>query len=819
MRLRKYLPFLFALLASSGVAQNPSPLTLWYDHPAREWVEALPLGNGRLGAMVFGTPEKERLQLNELTVWAGSPYRNDNPNALQALPRVRRLIFDGKYVEARKAIDSNFITHVAHDMPYQTVGNLYLSFPSHERYSKYHRELDLEKAISTTTYSVGGVQFKREVFCSIPDQLIVVRLTSNKPGMITFSAGLDSPQECSIAVDGTSRVVLTGRSGSNQGIEGKVRFTCVAEIHAEGGTVQASDTTVRVEKADAALAYISIGTNFRNYKDVGGNSHEMADQFLRKARGKNYATMLGDHIAAYQRYFQRVRLDLGSSDSTRNPTDVRVARFSSGYDPQLVTLYFQFGRYLLISSSQPGGQPATLQGLWNDMLLPPWGSKYTTNINTEMNYWPSETTNLTEMSEPLVQMVKEISQSGSETAKTMYGANGWVLHHNTDIWRATAPIDGSWGMWPTGGAWLCQQLWEKFLFRGDTLFLRSVYPAMRGAAQFLSDFLVEEPSHKWLVVAPSASPENAPRIHGESTSAGTTMDNQLVFDLFTRTIRAAEILHTDEPFIQELRSKIDRLPPMQIGRYGQLQEWIMDWDNPDDTHRHVSHLYGLFPSNQISPYRTPELLDAAKTVLIHRGDVSTGWSMGWKVNLWARLLDGNHAYKLITDQLRLVTKDPNVNFAGGTYANLFDAHPPFQIDGNFGCTAGIAEMLLQSQEDAIYILPALPDVWRQGSYGGLRARGGFVVDVQWQEGNPTSIVLKSLLGGNCRIRTSVKLRAEGDFTLRTAEGKNANLFFDQPKVRKPLVSPDARLNSVELKPTFLYDFSTQPGQTYRLVAE
>ena len=798
--------------------QETPRLALWYDRPAKEWVEALPLGNGRLGAMVFGTPEEERLQLNESSAWAGGPYRNDNPKARHALPVVRQLIFDGKYTEAREMIDTTFITNIAHCMPYQTVGNLRISFPGHQKYTQYLRELDIDRSIATIRYDADGITYQREVFCSIPDQVIVVRLSASLPGNITFTASMDTPQQGTISTEEGNRIVLRGRGGTHQGVSGQIVFDALAEVHAVGGNVRANESTVVVTNADTATVYIAIGTNFRSYRDVGGNGRSIADRHLAGAVKKACAQLRHDHVTAYQKLFRRVTIDLGTSRAMKEPTDVRVSRFASRYDPQLVALYFQFGRYLLISCSQPGGQPANLQGLWNDMLDPPWGSKYTTNINTEMNYWPSESTNLSEMSEPLVQMVKELAESGRETARVMYGARGWVLHHNTDLWRATAPIDGAWGQWPTGGAWLCQQLWEKYLFNGDKEYLRSVYPAMKSASEFFDDVLVPEPIHGWLVVSPSASPENAPAIHRESSSAGTTMDNQIVFDLLTRTIRAAEILDVDTAFVRELKAKVDRLPPMQIGRFGQLQEWMFDWDSPADKHRHVSQLYGLYPSNQISPRQTPELCNAARTSLIHRGDVSTGWSMGWKVNLWARLLDGDHAYKLITDQLRLVTGSENGPSSGGTYANLFDAHPPFQIDGNFGCTAGIAEMLLQSHEDAIQILPALPDVWKEGSVGGLKTRGGFEVSIGWKGGKVTGITITSLLGGNCRIRAYDKLQPLGRYVLSSATSDNPNPFFQVPHIKKPLISDRAQLKSITLREIFVYDLDTEPGKIYRLVA-
>src|SRR5688572_2645006 len=641
------------LAATIAAAQDNSFLKLWYKQPAKEWVEALPVGNGRLGAMVYGDPWKEKLQLNESTVWAGQPNRNDNPDAKAALPEVRKLIFEGKYKEAQDLVNKKFISKTSQGMPYQTVGNLNLVFSGHETYSDYYRELDIEKAVITTRYTHKGVKYESKVFSSFPDQVIIARLTADKPGSINFSATMDRPSKVDISTKGNNELILTGVTGDHDRVQGKVVFQAMVKIVTTGGKVAANDTALEVTDANAATIYISIASNFKNYNDISADAARLSVAHLQKALKKNYTHSLKDHIAAYQRYFKRASIDLGITAAAKNPTDVRVAEFAAGNDPQLVALYFQFGRYLLISSSQPGGQPANLQGIWNHLLTPPWDSKYTVNINTEMNYWPSEITNLSEMNEPLIRMIREVSETGKQTARDMYGAEGWVLHHNTDIWRFNGPIDGAfWGMWPMGGAWLCQHFWEKYEFSGNKEFLKAVYPVMKSAVEFYLGFLIEEPEQNWLVVSPSVSPENAPAIHPEfSIAAGTTMDNQLLFDLFTKTIRTADILNTDKEFVSRVKTTLQRLPPMQIGKWGQLQEWMHDWDNPEDKHRHVSHLYGLFPSNQISPYRTPELFSAAKTSLLARGDESTGWSMGWKVNLWARLLDGDHALKLIKDQL------------------------------------------------------------------------------------------------------------------------------------------------------------------------
>lgn len=811
--------FCFVLCGNFSFAQQSDKrLKLWYSQPAKQWVEALPIGNGRIAAMIFGNPSKEKLQLNESSFWSGGPSRNDNPDGANVLDSTRYYIFEKNYKKAENLANKGLTAKKLHGAKFQSIGNLNIDFENTNNYTNFYRELDIEKALTTTTFTANGVTYKREVFASEPDQVIVIRLTASQKGKLSFTTYFDGElQKTSKALDNHT-LEMTGLSSSHEGVSGQVKYNATANIITFGGIKTVKENGINVSHANEVLILVSMATNFTNYKTLDTNETLKSNNFLAKASKKSYQSLLENHIKTYQKYFKRVDFDLGTSEAAKLPTDQRVKNFATSYDPALVTLYYQFGRYLLISSSQPDGQVANLQGIWNGNNNPAWDSKYTININTEMNYWPAEKTNLPEMHQPLIQMVKELSETGAETANVMYKSRGWVAHHNTDIWRITGVVDfANAGLWPMGGAWLSQHLWDKYLYCGDKNYLKSIYPILKSACNFYEDFLIEEPFHKWLVVSPSVSPENIPQDHQESAlAAGNTMDNQIVFDLFSKTIKAAQILNLDQEQIAKWKGVIDRLPPMQIGKYGQLQEWIEDWDNPNDKHRHVSHLYGLFPSNQINPVTTPELFDASKTVLIHRGDVSTGWSMGWKVNLWAKLLDGNHAYKLIKDQLSLVEKD-GWGEKGGTYANLFDAHPPFQIDGNFGCTSGITEMLLQTQNGSIDILPALPEEWKNGKITGLRTYGGFEVNLVWENNQIAKITIKSNLGGNCRIRVPNEVELIGKLKLKTAKGDNSNPFFEIPKIKKPIISADAKLNEVVLKPTFLYDFDTEAGKTYTLI--
>ncbi len=736
---------------------------LWYNAPAAKWEEALPVGNGRVSAMIFGRPEAERLQLNEGTLWAGGPYDPVNPEAKAALPQVRALVNEGKFREAAGLISSKVMAKPLTQMPYQTVGDLWLTFPGLTNTQDYRRELNLDSATATVNFTADGVRHTREVFASAPDQVIVVRLAADKPGQVSFTAGMKTPMKAAVETDGADALVMRGMGGNASGVAGQLKYECRVRIMPRGGTTTAEPSQVSVAGADEVVLLIAAATSHRRYDDVSGDPGSIVKERFSRATPKSFAELHAAHLADYQPLFRRVTLDLGRSEAMQLPTNERIRRFAEGNDPHLAALYYQFGRYLLISCSRPGGQPATLQGLWNASMNPPWQSKYTININTEMNYWPAESGNLAECVEPLIAMVNDLTATGARTARNMYGARGWVVHHNTDLWRASAPIDGpNWGMWPLGGAWLCLHLWDRYEFSADTADLERIYPALKGASEFFLDTLQEDPKHPWLVTNPSISPENG-HPFGAAICAGPTMDMQILRDLFANTVRAAATLGVDPELQQQLNAARARLAPNQVGSEGHLQEWLEDWDlqAPERRHRHVSHLYGLYPGRDIHRRDTPGLAAAVKKSLELRGDKATGWATAWRLCLWTHLGDGDHAFAILKHLLS----------PGLTYPNMFDAHPPFQIDGNFGGAAGIAEMLMQSRvgtdggpaadskrSSEIELLPALPSVWPTGSVTGLRARGAVGVDVAWRDGRLLEATLRADKGGSVRLRYGPAIR-------------------------------------------------------------
>ncbi len=715
---------------------------LWYRKPAREWTEALPLGNGRLGAMLFGGTAGEELQINEETLWSGGPYEPVNPEALPHLAEVRQLIFDGRYAEA-EALANRFSMGRPHlQMSYQPAGSLWLDF-MHGEAGDYRRQLDLDRALATVSYTAGGVHFVREAFISPVDQVLVLRITADAPGALSATLRLTSEQPGEAALVAPDTLGFAGTSKAEHGVASALRFAVHVRALNQGGSLQQQVDGLRVVDADGLIVLLDAATSFRRYDDVGGDPAALVRSRLDAAATKSFEALRDAHVVEHQRLYRRMTIDLGSTPAEALPTDERIRRNPSEPDPALAALYVLFGRYLMISCSRPGTQAATLQGIWNKETAPPWGSKYTCNINLQMHYWLPDAANLAECFEPLIRLTEEVAETGKAMARSHYDAAGWVLHHNTDLWRATGPIDGAkWGLWPTGGAWLSAQLWDHASFSGDRALVARIYPLLKGAAEFFLDALVPLPGTDYLVTNPSLSPENV-HPHGAAICAGPTMDNQILRDLFEAVAEASTMLDRDADLRALVLAARERLPPHRIGKAGQLQEWLEDWDMevPEIDHRHVSHLYGLYPSFQIDGEETPELAAAARRSLEIRGDNATGWGIGWRINLWARLGEGDHAHDVVTLLL-----GPE-----RTYPNLFDAHPPFQIDGNFGGAAGIIEMLVQSRRGRLRLLPALPRHWPAGRVTGVRLRGSLGLSMGWADGMLTEATLTALRAGRTRV--------------------------------------------------------------------
>jgi len=758
-----------SLTLLSAHAEN---FVLNYNRPSIRWTEALPLGNGNLGAMVFGGVKEARFQLNEDTLYIGEPYDYSRPDAHQHLEKLRSLLLEGQQHNATHLAQTHMMSNPISQIPYQALGDIKLLFPDHDGHKNYQRTLDIKDAKTVTSYTVDDIQYKRTAFASYPDKVIVIKIEADRKGKVNFTAQLSAAHKDHTVVAADNTITVAGhlpKSYSHRGVrnfENPLRFHSVLQAKADGGSVTASDGQLHIAGANSATLIFTADSSHVNFRDVSGDPKASCDERLDAIADQDWETLYQTHRADYQELFNRVSIDLGSSARDNMPTFERLKLATQkDEDPGLAALLYQYGRYLMISCSRPGTQPSNLQGIWNDRNDPPWGSRYTVNINTEMNYWPAEMTNLSECHEPLFDALEELAISGAVTAKNHYNCGGWVLHHNFDLWRGTAPINAAnHGVWTTGGAWLCQHLWWHYEYNQDRDFLARAYPIMKGAAEFFVDFLIEDPRNDkgWLIAIPSHSPENGGMV------AGATMDHQIIRDLFQNVIAASEVLERDPEFRSQLQAMSPKIAPNQIGQHGQLQEWLEDIDDPKNKHRHVSHLWGLHPGSEINWQDTPELFEAAKQSLEFRGDGATGWSMGWKVNFWARFLDGERAKKLYDNFTNLS--------GGGLYPNLFCAHPPFQIDGNFGVTAGITEMVMQNHLRAadgsrlLHFLPALPSQWHTGSLTGIRARGNITVDVYWENSQVSKIVLTSKKDQNIAVKIgdntqSVSLKAGVTTTL------------------------------------------------------